>query len=76
MSIRVTIDRPECISCGSCWADCPEFFEENTDDHWSEVVSQFREDGNLGMGNAPPHLGNCVKQAEEDCPVGIIHVES
>lgn len=75
-SRRVTIDRQECISCASCWTDCPEFFEQNADDHWSEVVSAFRENGDLGAGNAPPHLVNCVKLAEEDCPVSIIHVES
>ncbi len=74
--VRVTIDRTECISCGSCWTDCPEFFEQNPDDHWSQVVGRFREGDDLGAGNAPRHLESCVKQAEEDCPVAIIHVAS
>jgi len=76
MSIRVTIDRPDCISCGSCWSDCPEFFEQNHDDQRSQVVARFREEGDLGAGSAPPHLESCVKLAEEDCPVSIIHVGS
>lgn len=73
---RVTIDRPECISCASCWTDCPEFFEQNADDQQSEVVPAYRENGELGAGKAPPHLVNCVQLAEADCPVAIIHVES
>lgn len=35
--MEVTIDRDECISCGACYEDCPEFFEENPDDDWSQV---------------------------------------
>jgi len=35
--MKVTIDREECISCGVCWDECPEFFEQNDEDEWSHV---------------------------------------
>lgn len=71
--MKVTIDRSECISCGVCWGECPDFFEENPDDHWSEVVSAFRTAGDLSQGIAPSDLEQCVRQAAEGCPVQIIH---
>jgi len=71
--MRVTIEREECISCGACWAACPQFFEENPDDYWSQVVEEYRLDGELGKGEAPQGL-DCVTEAADVCPVEIIHV--
>ena len=73
--MKVTIDREECISCGSCWTDCPQFFEENQDDGFSQVLKQYRTAGNLGEGVAPASLGECVQTAADDCPVSIIHTQ-
>jgi len=30
--VKVTIDRPGCISCESCWTLCPDVFEQDPDD--------------------------------------------
>lgn len=71
---RVTIDRDDCISCGVCWTTCPEFFEESADDGYSKVVDQYMSGGNLGEGEAPDDLEQCVQDAADGCPVEIIHV--
>ncbi len=74
MAIRVVIDRDECISCGNCWEDCPQCFEENPDDGFSQIVETYRSSDQLGVGEAPPELEDCCRQAETDCPVQIIHL--
>lgn len=73
--MRVAIERDRCISCGACWSACPEFFTENPEDTLSCVVEQYRVDGKLEQGEAPPDLEDCVKGAAEECPVQIIQVE-
>ncbi len=74
--IRVTIEREECIQCGICWGTCPEFFAENLDDGFSEVVEEYRVDDNLSEGLAPVDLEDCVTEAADSCPVAIIEVEA
>lgn len=73
--IKVRIERDECIMCGACRATCPEFFEENPDDYLSQIVAEYRVDDDPSTGQAPVDLKDCVKEAAEDCPVQIIHVE-
>ncbi len=74
--LRVWIDRDDCISCARCWTTCPEFFEQNPDDLYSQVVEPHRSDGALGEGRASEALRDCVTGAADDCPVQIIHVEA
>ena len=72
---KVTIDRDDCISCGLCWDTCPEFFEENTDDGFSQVVEKYRVGGDISEGEAPEELDECVRDSADGCPVEIIHIE-
>jgi ferredoxin len=72
--MRVRIDRDECISCATCWEDCPEVFEEGPDDGFSQIVEPYRVDGDLALGEVPDEH-DCVHNAAADCPVEIIHVE-
>jgi ferredoxin len=72
---KVTIDRDECISCESCWTICPEFFEQNSVDSWSQVVAKYQTGGDPAQGEAPEELLDKVKEAADSCPVQIIHVE-
>ncbi len=72
--VKVVIDRIGCVSCGSCWETCPAVFEENPDDSFSQVVKEFRKDDNLGEGEAPDEDEACCREAEELCPVQIIHI--
>jgi len=72
---KVTIDRDECISCESCWTICPEFFEQNSVDSWSQVAAKYQTGGDPAQGEAPEELLDKVKEAADSCPVQIIHVE-
>jgi ferredoxin len=71
--VKVVIDRDGCISCGACWEGCPEFFEENPDDNFSQVAKKYRS-GGLGDGEPPDDLTDCVIRASEGCPAEVIHV--
>jgi ferredoxin len=73
--VSVTIERDTCVSCGSCYETCPDFFEENPEDSFSQVKEKFRKNGNISEGEAPPDLVACVQEAADLCPVTIIHVE-
>lgn len=73
--MKATIERSDCTSCGTCWETCPAFFEENPDDHFSQVTGKFRLNGNIGEGSAPGELEACVTDAADLCPVSIITVE-
>jgi ferredoxin len=73
--VKVSIDRSNCTSCGTCWETCPAFFEENPDDSFSQVIEKFRSMGNIADGTAPQDLEACVAEAADLCPVQIIKVE-
>jgi ferredoxin len=72
--MKVKIDREECISCATCWIDCPDFFEEG-EDGTSQVVEPYRVGGEISVGEVPADLQVCVREAAEDCPVEAIQVE-
>jgi ferredoxin len=72
---RVEIERYECIVCGSCWAICPDVFEENDDDGFSQIVVEYQLNGDVGIGEVPETLAECVTDASNVCPVDIIHVQ-
>ena len=73
--MRVRIDRGECISCGTCYAECPEVFKENEDDFFSQVVEEYRVGDDPAVGEVPEDIEDCVQEAAYGCPVEIIHVE-
>ncbi len=72
---KVTITREECISCETCWTACPEFFQQNPNDNWSEVTPKYRVGGDPATGEAPADLMAKIKEAADSCPVQIIKVE-
>lgn len=72
---KVTIDRESCISCASCWTECPSFFEENPGDSFSMVNERFRKGKSISEGEAPEDLAGCVREAADLCPVQIIRIE-
>ncbi len=73
--MKIIIDREGCISCGNCWTDCPEVFEENPDDNQSEIVPEYRFEGNPGVGESPKDQEECVKKASENCPAQVIAIK-
>jgi ferredoxin len=73
--MKLSIDRDQCISCGLCWSDCPEIFEEDPVDGWSRIVAEFRIAGDLAKGETPEALREPGQRAAGNCPVSIIHIE-
>jgi len=61
---KVSVDTPNCISCGACVALCSEVFK--FDDNRKTIIQRQPENEDELM---------CAKQAEAACPVAIIHVE-
>ena len=74
--MKVTIERDSCVSCGTCWDSCPQFFEQNPDDSFSQVIEEFRIAGNIGEGKPVPDDEACVREAADSCPVTIIKIEN
>ncbi|MDD1704026.1 MAG: ferredoxin [Methanoregula sp.] len=72
----VTIEREICVSCGNCWDSCPDFFEQNPDDSFSQILEGFRINKNNAEGTPPADQETCAWNAAELCPVGIIHIEA
>jgi len=73
--VKVTIDRPGCISCENCWTLCPDVFEQNPDDDLSSITEQYRVDGNPAEGEVPDEFADCTLEAADSCPVTVIIVE-
>jgi ferredoxin len=73
--MKASIDRSNCTSCGTCWETCPVFFEENPDDHFSQVNEKFRPAGKIAEGSVPDDLKACVTDAADLCPVSIITLD-
>lgn len=74
--MKVWIDREDCVSCGSCYEVCGEVFEENPDDSWSQIVGKYRVGSEVAAGEIPEVLEACAKEAEEACPVQVIHSQA
>jgi len=70
--VKVTINRNECVSCGTCVDSCPAFFELGADDNFSQVCEAYRKEGRLEEGEVPPDLEACVTEAADLCPVQVI----
>jgi ferredoxin len=67
---KIELERLMCISCGNCIDVCPEFFEY-ADDGLSHLKESKSEDDIEEREMEDP---GCCRQAEELCPVTIIHV--
>lgn len=77
MRHRVAIDpRENGIACCNRHTNCPEVFELNPDDGLAQIKSEHRLDmESLDEVDVPNALEDCVRIAEDPCPVAIIHVE-
>ncbi len=73
-NVKVTIDRDQCTSCESCWTICPEVFEQNAVDSWSQVVTKYQVGSDPAVGQFPDTLRDKALDAEAACPVSIIHI--
>jgi ferredoxin len=73
-NVKITIDRDQCVSCESCWTICPEVFEQNPLDNFSQIAEKYQVGSNPAEGDAPEELRDKVQEAADSCPVEIIHV--
>jgi ferredoxin len=73
--MKVRIERESCTMCAVCWASCPEVFEEGPDDGSSQIVEQYRIEGQVDQGEVPDTLSDCVTDAADGCPAEVIHLE-
>ena len=69
---EIEVDQDTCIGCGTCQAICSEVFELNPENK-SQIVEEYRTDKS-NLGAAPEDI-DCVKDAEDRCPVDAITVE-
>lgn len=74
-SMIVIIDREKCVSCGTCWESCPDVFEENPDDSYSQITEEFRIGGNIGEGRPSADFEDCAAHAASECCAEVISVE-
>ena len=72
--MNVMIDRMACVSCGACWNTSPELFDQNPCDSFSQIVEQYRFNGDRAVGIVPDCLLCCTEEASDLCPVHIIHM--
>ncbi len=73
--VHVMIDRDGCISCGTCWLECPDLFEESPEDAKSQIVERYRARSQLSEGDGPDEAAGCAQVAADECPVTVITVE-
>jgi ferredoxin len=73
--MKVIIDRGTCVSCGTCWDTCPEFFEQNPDDSFSQIKEKYRISENRAEGKPEAELETCAREAVDLCPVQVIRIE-
>lgn len=71
--MKIIIERPKCIGCGSCVAVCPKFFELASDNDGLVDLKGGTQNGDnfeLEVADA-----DCAKEAVEICPVQVIRIE-
>lgn len=61
---KIVIDRDGCISCGTCVAMAPEYFQLNKDDYKSETMKQYDEKDK-----------DIIEEVVDACPVNAISIE-
>ena len=68
---KVTVNRDECIGCGTCATVCQKFFEvlDNGKAHLKNAKEQSGQEV-LEIVNEP-----CLKEAVDACPAQCIHLK-
>ena len=71
--MKVTIDRMQCVSCGSCWDSCPALFVQNEEDSFSQIVPEYQEKGDFATSITLPETIACRTRCRRPLPVGDYH---
>jgi len=77
MPYRVRVDLNKCIACGLAWTICDKVFEPDPETGKTIIKSDYKveETSEYSIGLIPDELYECVKKAEENCPVQAISIE-
>ncbi|MDD1696289.1 MAG: ferredoxin [Methanoregula sp.] len=73
--MKIILERENCSICGTCWETCPDIFEQNQDDSFTQIVEKFRIDGNIAKGKPPVESEDCADKAAELCCADVIRIE-
>jgi len=68
--MRITINKPKCIGCGTCVSLCPKYFEMGEDGKSHLKDSKSNEGDELEIKEV-----SCARDAVDSCPVRCIHIE-
>ncbi len=68
--MKITIEKPKCIGCGTCVSLCPKYFEMGEDGKSHLKGSKSSERNELEI----KEIG-CAQEAADSCPVQCIHLE-
>jgi len=69
--MKIIVERPKCIGCGSCAAVCPQYFEM-AENNLAHLKDSIKNGENEELEVSDPA---CAKDAVEICPVQIIHLQ-
>ncbi len=70
MKVKVYVDEDLCTSCGNCYDNYPEIFEDRGDG-----ISQVKEDVGGNGAILEGELAEKAIEAAEDCPADAIIIE-
>jgi ferredoxin len=72
--VKIVLDRNGCIGCGACTGVCPKYYEMANDGKSVLKGSQEKAKGIYELEVKEEDI-DCNKDAEEACPVSVIHVK-
>ncbi len=70
--MKISIDQEEFIECGACEDACSEVFALESGEKAS-IVKRYQTKG-PAEGEVGGDLSNCVQEAADGCPAGVINV--
>ncbi len=69
---KIIHQRKECIGCGACAVNCPDFFELDEKDGLANLKNSKKVGERFELET---NKTSCVKEAIKVCPVQIIKIE-
>lgn len=72
--VKITINRDDCIECGSCESICADVFHLPSGEK-STIVEKYRTGGLPEQGEVPASLEACTQESADACPVSAISTQ-
>lgn len=71
---KITLNRKDCIGCGTCHTICPQLFSPDEEDGRVHLKNSHQV-GDIWAGEITDQDLDTALQAEEACPVNVIHIQ-